>query len=215
MGRLRSMMLALGATAAVICALSLAGPSPSHAAPPDMPGTDDAGAQPCNEACKAYMAWSDRVSARFHPSQPVAQSAAHDAKPAGQVVVRHRATQARQPSLNSFAQFPVRRAATAQSAETAQAAVAPSRPVDGIADRFPTTAGFVSAILASTAGAPSDAPESAAVSVTDVLPATGGASTIDATTGGLDIQFAVSLFLTLCILSGLMVWGWSRVRAIR
>jgi len=210
MGRLRSTMQTLGAIAALLSALSLAGPSTSHATESTMSGTDDAGAPPCNDVCKAYMAWSDRVSAKLHPSSPEAQSAVSDGKPAGQMV-RHRAAQARQPGLNSFAQFPVRRDATPQSAETAQAVVAPSRSVDGIADRFPTTAGFVSALLAGTAGATNEAPDSTVVPVTDTIPATRETSTIDAPAGGVDMQFLVSLFLAL-ILSALVFWVWLRAR---
>jgi hypothetical protein len=214
MNRLRSTMQMLGAAAAFICALSLAAPSPSHAAPSTVSGTDDASQQPCNDVCKAYMAWSDRVSSKFHPSQPVAQTAVPDGKPAGQMVHRH-ASRMRQPSLNSFAQFPVRRNA-AQSAETAQAVVAPSRPLEGIADRFPTTAGFVTALLAGTAGATNEAPDGTVVPVTDAIPATRGTSTIDATAGGVDMQFLVSLFLALCLLSVLVFWGWGRTqRAMR
>src|SRR3954454_17380267 len=164
-GRLRSTMQALGAAAAFVCALSLAGPSTSHAAPPNVTGTNDVGGQPCNDVCKAYLAWSDRVSAMLHPSPPEAQTAVHDAKPARQVVP-HRASGTRQRGLNSFAQFPVRRDATARSAATAPAEVAPSGAVEGIAERFPTTAGFVTALLASTASATNDAPESPVVSVT-------------------------------------------------
>jgi hypothetical protein len=155
------------------------------------------------------MAWSDRVSAKLRPPSPVAQAALHDGKPAGQMV-RRRASGTRQPGLNSFAQFPGRRDATPRSAETAQAVVASSRPLDGIADRFPTTAGFVSALLAGPAGASNDAPDSTVVSVSDTIPATRGTS-IDAPAGGVDMQFVVSLFLAL-ILSGLVVWVWLRGR---
>jgi hypothetical protein len=207
MGRLRSTMQTLGAIAALLSALSLAGPSTLHAAESTMSGTDDTGT-PCNDVCKAYMAWSDRVSAKLHPSSPVAQAAVHDGKPAGQMV-RRRASGTRQPGLNSFAQFPGRRDATPRSAETAQAVVASSRPLDGIADRFPTTAGFVSALLAGT-GASNDPPDSTVVPVSDTIPATRGTS-IDAPAGGVDMQFVVSLFLAL-ILSGLVVWVWLRDR---
>jgi hypothetical protein len=218
MNRLRSTTQTLGAAAAFICALSLAAaaaPSPLYAAASTVSGTDDASQQPCNDVCRAYMAWSDRVSAQLRPSSPVAQTAVPDGKPAGQMVHR-RASRTRQPSLNSFAQFPVRRSATAQSAETAQAVVGPSRPLDGIADRFPTTAGFVTALLAGPAGATNEAPDSTVVPVADAIPATQGTSTTDATAGGVDMQFLVSLFLALCILSALVFWGWGRTRrAIR
>jgi len=210
MGRLRSTMQTLGAIAALLSALSLAGPSTSHAAESTMSGTDDTGTPPCNDVCKAYMAWSDGVSAKLHPSSPVAQAAVHDGRPAGQMV-RRRVSGTRQPGLNSFAQLPGRRDATPRSAETAQAVVASSRPLDGIADRFPTTAGFVSALLAGTAGASNEAPDSTVVPVSDTIPATRGGTGIDAPAGGVDMQFVVSLFLAL-ILSGLVVCVWLRGR---
>jgi hypothetical protein len=216
MNRLRSTTQTLGAAAALICALSLAAaaPSPSYAAASNVSGTDDASQQPCNDVCKAYMAWSDRVSAQLRPSSPLAQAAVPDGKPAGQMVHR-RASRTRQPSLSSFAQFPVRRNA-AQSAETAQAVVAPSRPLEGIADRFPTTAGFVTALLTGPAGATNEAPDSTVVPATDAILATRATSPIDATAGGVDMQFTVSLFLALCLLSALVFWGWGRTRrAIR
>lgn len=205
LGRLGSTMQTLWAIAALICALCLTGPSASHAAASTMSGTDDASRAPCNEVCKAYMAWSDRVSAMFHPSSPVAQTAG---KPAGQMVHR-RASPTRQSGLNAFAQFPVRRDATALSAEPAPIAVAPSRPLDEIAERFPTTAGFVTALLASTAGATNEAPESPVVSVSDTIPAAPEISAID-DTAGRDMRLALSLLLALCALSAFVVWGWFR-----
>lgn len=211
MGRLRSTMQTLGATAALICALSLAGLGTSYAAPSNLSGTDYVGRQPCNDFCKAYLAWSDRVSAMFHPSRRVARTAVHHGKPADRMVLP-RAPKPRQPRLNSFAQFPVRSDATPPSAETSQAEVAPSRPVDRIVDRFPAADGFVTARLAGTGIATNDAAESPVVSATDAIPATQDTSTIDDTAGGLDVRFAVSLFLALCALSALGFWGWSRGR---
>jgi hypothetical protein len=223
MGRLRSTMQMLGAAAAVICALSLAGLSPAHAVPSNLSGTEDVGRQPCNHFCKAYMAWSgrvsamwsDRVSAMFHPSRPVTQTAVHHRKLAGRMVVHHRASKPREPGLNSFAQFPVRSDATPrstetpQSEETSQAEDAPSRPVDPIADRVPAADGFVTASLASTGSATNDAPESTVASVTDAIPATQGTSKIDDAAGGLHIRFALPLLLALCTLSALVLfWGW-------
>jgi len=210
MGRLRSTTHRLGATAALICALSLAGLGTSRAASPNVSGSGGVGGQPCNDVCKAYMAWSDRVAAMLHPS-PTAGEAVPDAKPAGQVVHR-RLSKPRQPSLNAFAQFPARRDARAQSAEAARAMGAPSLPVEEIADRFPTTAGFVTAILASTPSARSDAPESTVASAADAIPAMRATSPIDDSAGGMDVQFALSVFLTLCLLSALVVWGWGRAR---
>jgi hypothetical protein len=225
MRRLRSTMQMLGAAAAVICMLSLAGLSPAHAVPSNLSGTEDVGRQPCNHFCKAYLAWSgrvstmwsDRVSAMLHRSPPVAQTAVHHLKLAGRMVVHHHASKTREPGLNSFAQFPVRSDATRQSTETPQSAEtsqsedAPSRPVDPIADRVPAADGFVTASLAgSTGSATNDAPESTVASVTDAIPATQGASKIDDTAGGLHIRFAVvPLLLALCTLSAFVLfWGW-------
>ena len=151
-GRLRSMAQTPGATAALICALTLAGLSTSHSAPSNVAGTDNAGRLPCNDVCKAYMAWSDRVSTMFYPSRPLAQAALYHAKPAARMV-HHPTAKTRQPALSSFAQAPVRSDATPQFAETSQAEIAPSRPADGIAERFPAAAGFVTAILAGTGNA--------------------------------------------------------------
>jgi hypothetical protein len=206
------MMQTPGATAALVCALSLAGLSTSHAAPSNPSGTDDVNRLPCNDVCKAYMAWSDRVSTMFHPSRPVAQTAVPNEILAGWIA-HHRAPKTRQTSLNSFAQLPVRRDAMPQFAETSQAEVAPSRPGDRIADRFPAAAGFVNAILASTGGATNDdAPESTAVSATDAIPATQGTSTIEDTASGVNLRFLVSLILALSTLSTLVLWGRSRGR---
>jgi hypothetical protein len=210
MGRLRSTMQTLGATATLICALSLAGLGTSHAAPADLSGTDDVSRPPCNDVCKAYLAWSDRVSAMFHPSPPVAQPAVvHHAKPVDRMV-HHRAPKMRQPGLNSFAQFLVRSDATAQPAETSQAEDAPSRPADRVADRIPAAAGFVTAKLAGTGSATNDAPQSTVVSASDAIPAIQGTSTIDDTAGDPDIRFAVSLFLALCTVFVRVLWGWIR-----
>ncbi len=211
MGHLRSTMQTLGATAALTCALSLAGPSVSHAAPSNLSGTDYVSRQPCNDLCKAYLAWSDRVSAMFHPSRRVARTAVHHGKPAGRMV-HQRAPKAPPPSLNSFAQFPVRSDATPQSAGTTRAEVALSRPVDRIADRFPAADGFVTAGLAGTGSATNDVRESTFVSATDAFPAMQGASTIDDTAGGQDMRFWVSLLLAFCAMSALVFWGWSRGR---
>jgi hypothetical protein len=209
MGRLRSKMQTLGATAALICALSLAGLGTSHAAPSDLSGNDDVSRQPCNDVCKVYLGWSDRVSAMFHPSPPVAQPTVHHGKPVDRTV-HHRASKTRQPNLNAFAQLLVRSDATAQSAETSQAEDVPSRPADRIADRLPAPDGFVTARLAGTGSATNDAPQSTVVSASDAIPAIQGTSTIDDTAGDLDIRFAVSLFLALCTVFVRVLWGWIR-----
>jgi hypothetical protein len=211
MGRLRSTMQTLGAAAALIYALSLAGLSTSYAAPSILSETDYVRRQPCNAVCKAYMAWSDRVSVMFHRSRPMAQRAVHHGKLAGRMV-HHHASKTRQPNLNSFAQFPVRSDAAPPSAETSQAEDAPSRPVDRIADRFPAADGFVTARLAGAGSATNDVPEITIVSAIGAIPATQAISKIDDAAGGLYIGFAVLLFLALCALPALVLWGWFRGR---
>ena len=211
MGRLRSTMQTLGAAAALVYALSLAGLSTSYAAPSILSETDYVRRQPCNAVCKAYMAWSDRVSVMFHRSRPAAQRAVHHGKLAGRML-HHHASKTRQPSLNSFAQFPVRSDPAPPSAETSQAEDAPSRPVDRIADRFPAEDGFVTARLAGAGSATNDVPEITIVSAIGAIPATQAISKIDDAAGGLYIGFAVLLFLALCALPALVLWGWFRGR---
>jgi hypothetical protein len=216
MGRLRSTMPTLGAAAALLCALSLGGPSPSHAAPTSSE-TGEAGRLPCNTVCKAYMAWSERVSAMLHPSQPVAQSAVHHRKLAGWMV-HHLPSKTRQPSLNALAQFPVRSDAPS-SAATSPAEDAPSGPLDRIADRSAAAGGYVTATLAEpslaepsladtrladtrlagTASATNEAPGITLVSATRA----------DAPARGLNRRFVVPLLLALCALSALLLW-WVR-----
>ena len=101
---------------------------------------------------------------------------------------------------------------TAQSAEPAQGVIAPSRAVEGIAERFPTTAGFVTALLASIPGATNDAPENPVVAVNDAIHLTRGTSTMVETAAGPDMRFAVSLLLAVCTLLALVFWGWFRGR---
>jgi hypothetical protein len=211
MSRLRSTMQTLGAAAALICALSVAGPSPSRAVPSSLSETDHISRPPCNRVCKAYLAWSDRVSAMFHRSRPVAHTAFHHGTAAGRIA-HHHAPETRQPRLNSFAQFPVRSDATPQAAETSPAEDAPSRPVDPIADRVPGADGVVTASLAGSGSATNDAPEGAVVSATDAIPATQGTGKIDNTAGRRNIRFALPLLLALCTLSALVLWGWIRGR---
>jgi hypothetical protein len=211
MGRLRSTMQTPGATAVLIGALFLAGLNASHAAPSNGSGTDDIGRLPCNDLCKAYLAWSDRASAMFHPSSPAAQTAVHPVKPAGRMLP-HPASRTRPPSLDSFAQFPVPGDTPPESAATSQAEIAPSRPAERIGDRFPVAGGIVAATPASTGSATNDAPESTVVSAIGAIPATQGARAIGNTGGVLNMRFAMFLSLALCTLWALVFRGWFRGR---
>jgi hypothetical protein len=207
--RLRSSMQTLGVTAFLLCALSLAGLGASHASP-----SVRIDAEPCNDVCKAYMAWSDRVAAMFRPSQPLEQplekNAARHRRPL-RAMVQH-AARTRRPGLNSFAQLPVQSAAMADSTETPQAAetppaeVAPSQPMDRIADRFPAADNFMIAKPDGTDSATNDAAESRVVAVADTAPATRGTGTVGGAAVGPHLRLAAPLFLALCLLPALVFW---------
>ena len=68
MALLQSMIKSAGLVVALIYALSLAGSSTVQAAPSNASETNYVDGLPCNDLCKAYMAWSDRIVARFLPS---------------------------------------------------------------------------------------------------------------------------------------------------
>jgi hypothetical protein len=133
MDRLRSLMQTLGATAVLICVLSLAGPGVSHARPSHPSQSVHSNGLPCNAVCRAYMSWSHRVTAMFHPSrrltmfrsaQALKKAAAHHRRPP-RTMVAHHAPRTRQRALNSFAQLPVQSDAPPPSAETPQAVEMP------------------------------------------------------------------------------------------
>jgi hypothetical protein len=133
MDRLRSLMQTLGASAVLICVLSLAGPGVSHARPSHASQSVHSNGLPCNAVCKAYMSWSHRVTAMLHPSrplkmfrpsQPLKMTAAHHRRPP-RTMVAHHAPRTRQRALNSFAQLPVQSDAPPPSAETPQTADMP------------------------------------------------------------------------------------------
>ena len=274
-------------TAVMICALSLAGLGASHARPAHAPQSAHSNGLPCNAVCKAYMTWSHRVTAMFHPSRPLKM--ARPTRPQQKFAAHHRglprmahhAPGTRERGLNSFAQLRVQNDATAEApqateapratetpqaaaapqvAEAAQAAVTPqvaaapqaaktahaaetpqaaemppaaekaqaaeappaevtaSRPIDQIADRFPTAAEFM------TARAGIDSPtheaaestvvalESRVAAVADTTPADQATGTVDASAHGADMRLVAFLLLALCTLAGLRIWRWFRVR---
>ena len=138
--RLRSLMRTLAVAAFLICALSLAAPGPSHARPSNASQSVHINGLPCNAVCMAYMSWSHRVTAIFHPSRslkifpparPPKTNVAHHGRPPRMVV--HHAPKTHQRSLNSFAQWPVQSDATPDSTETPRAAETPGAvdtPID-------------------------------------------------------------------------------------
>jgi hypothetical protein len=208
--RLRSSMQTLGVTAFLLCALSLAGLGASHASPSNSSQSVRIDGEPCNDVCKAYMAWSDRVAAMFRPAQPLEKNAARHTRPL-RAMVQHTA-RTRRPGLNSFAQLPVQSAAMADSTETPQATetppaeVAPSRPMDRIADRFSAADKFMIAKPDGTDSATNDAAESRVVAVADTAPATRGTGTVNGAAVGPHLRLAAPLFLALCLLPALVLW---------
>jgi hypothetical protein len=130
MDRLRSPVRTLAVTAFLICALSLAGLDMSHARPSKASQSVHVNGLPCNAVCKAYMRWSHRVTAMFHPSRkmshpsrPPKMMAAHHARPLRKMA--HHVPKTRQRSLNSFAQLPAQNDLTPDTAEAPRAAARP------------------------------------------------------------------------------------------
>jgi hypothetical protein len=110
-------------------------------------------------------------------------------------------------------------AETPPAAETPQAEVAPSRPIDRIADRFPTAAEFMTAKRAGTDSVTHDTVESTVVALesrvaalADTTPATQAAGAAEARAHGADMRLVASLLLALCGLAGLRIWRWFRAR---
>jgi hypothetical protein len=218
MGRLQSLVQRLGVALALVSALSLAGAA--EAAPTNASKTDHADGLPCNDLCKAYMAWSDRMMAKFrpHPPQrpPEERIAARPKKPERTL---HRASATRHSDLASFAQFHGRSDPTAQAQAVdipqAEAAAPPSDPFKPIAERLLEADGNATARLARADSATNAIPEATPVSLTT-------ASTSDMQAPGaegpvatrLDLRFVLSLILALsiCTLLALMYRGRSRSR---
>jgi hypothetical protein len=219
MGRLLSAVRRLGAAVALISALSSAGPTTSQAAPSHVSRTVYVNGLPCNDLCKAYMAWSDQIMAKFRPQQRQTQVVVPHKKPDRTV---HHASGTRQSSLNGFAQLPRRRDAFPSSAETPHVQPVPSEPVQPITERIFATDGTITAKPAD-AGVVANAPlQTTPVSVTGLVSATQDPGSQDAgpqdtptpdtgTTGhfarDFDGRFALSLGLALCALLSLLSWA--------
>jgi hypothetical protein len=113
-----------------------------------------------------------------------------------------------------------RAAAAPQAAETTHAAqtppseVAPSRPIDQIAERFPALREFMAARLAGTYAPTGDAAEQAFAALAD-SPAPQRTATVDPPAPAPDRQWAASLVLVLCTLPALFVWWRARGRRAR
>jgi len=123
---LRSITRTLGVIAFLICALSLAGLGASRAGPSTPSPSVYADEPPCNSVCKAYLAWSSRVTATLHPSR-ASETTADLHRRRLQRVARH-APRLRQRGLNSFAQLHEPNDAAPSAAEPRRAAEIPPVP---------------------------------------------------------------------------------------
>jgi hypothetical protein len=193
--------------AALVLALSLAGLSTAQAARSSASETDHVNGRPCNDLCKAYMAWSDRLMARPLPSRPQMRVIIVSKRPDRTVP---RAPGTRRSGSNSFAQLPTPSDAAPQSVETAHMQAAPSEPVQPITERSFPADGIVTAKPADAGGATNESPETRFVSVTGFVSAAQDAGMTSHFARGLDGRFGVELGLALCALLSLLSWGWLR-----
>jgi len=206
MALLQSMMRG-ARPAALVLALSLAGLSTAQAARSNASETDHVNGQPCNDLCKAYMAWSDRLMARPLPSWPQMRVILVSKRP--DRTVPH-APGTRRSGSNSFAQLPQPSDAAPPSVETAHMQAAPSEPVQPITERSFPADGIVPAKPADAGGATNAAPETTFVSVTGFVSATQDTGMTRHFARGLDGRFGAELGLALCALLSLLSWGWLR-----
>lgn len=244
MVRLGLRLQALGVTAFLIGALSLTGLGPSQARPATASPSVRGNAVPCNAICKAYMTWSERITALVRPSRPFQTQGAHPSRPPR--MTAHQASSSFRRGMNAFAQFPVqgnptapnrvnaapaaetppaadRQAAeTAPAMETAEAAktspgdAAEPRPSDEIADRFPATREFMRALRIGTDGATRDATHDAAESPAVTLTETTASGTgAFSSAGRADVRLVTALLLALCALATLRLFGGSGAQAKR
>jgi hypothetical protein len=100
----------VGAAAALVSTIILAAPGAAQAGPAE---TDTVNGQYCNDICKAYMAWSNRVLAITQPSyaRPQMRVALPPQKKIekpekSERMAQHAPKQHRPANLNSFAQLP-------------------------------------------------------------------------------------------------------------
>jgi hypothetical protein len=210
MALLQSMMKGAGPVLALIFTLSLAGLSTAQAARSNASEADYVNGLPCNDLCKAYIAWSDRVMAKSLPSRPQMRVVIDSKRPDRTV---DRASGTRRSGSNLFAQLPQPSDAALQSVEAAHTQAAPSEPVQPIMRRLFPADGIVTAKPAGAGGATNAPPDTTFVSVTGFVSATQDTGMISHFARGLDGRFGVELGLALCALLSLLSWGWLRRKA--
>ncbi|WP_407156867.1 hypothetical protein [Bradyrhizobium sp. STM 3557] len=197
----------------VVHAVSLAALGPSHAAAANSSSSDLVNGMPCNDPCKAYMAWSDRMLARFALPRPQAsgqtRTAAHPKKP--ERTARH-VTGTRRPSLNSLAQFSRQSGEAPQSGDPRQVEMASSQPTS------PISAGLFSADTGITeqrseaGGARAALADPTPMSVASPVPAAQQPATAEHAAASRATRLQISLALAFCALLAFGSWGWIRVR---
>jgi hypothetical protein len=211
MGRLHWMIRRLVAAMLMAYAASLAGLNPSHAAAANSSGADVVNGMPCNDLCKTYLAWSNRMAARFSSSRPQTRSALRTAArpPRPERPPHHRdIAETHRSGLNSFAQLPRPSDVSAQSAAPRQAEMVPSQPDGEIASRpFPADGG-VAEQRADTGSVATEFPET--MPVADPIAATQQPITSSHIAAGPPLQLPLSLVLALGALLAFGCWGWIR-----
>jgi hypothetical protein len=206
MGLLRSTVRSLGAAVVLIHALSLAGLGTSLAAASKVSGTGYVNGMPCNDLCKAYMAWSDQVMANSRRSQPQMRVVVPRKRPDRTV---RRASGTRRLGLNLFAQLPRLSDAAPQSVETPHVRAASPEPVPPITERLFPSDGIVTARPAVATNAFA---ETTPVPVTSLVAAAQDTNAASHFAPGLDGRFALSVGLALCALLSLLSWVCLRSR---
>jgi hypothetical protein len=223
LGRHHQTMRRLAVAVLVVQASLLAGLSPSHAAARAAAAhssrTELVDGVPCNDLCKAYMAWSDRMMARLLPArqqaQPKPRTAAHAKKP--ERTARHAAA-TRRLDLNSFAQLPRRGSPAPQPADPQPVEIAALQSTGLIADRTSAADGVAERRAnADSVAAATEFPETMPISVANPNPPTQEPVATGQVAGPPPARIAISLALALCALlafgsSGWMSWGWMRSR---
>ncbi|MBV9561533.1 MAG: hypothetical protein JOY90_13955 [Bradyrhizobium sp.] len=204
-------MQRLGVTLVLGHIVSLGGLGTSHAAPSNAAETGYVHGPPCNDLCKAYMAWSDRVMDSLHPSRHPSRVVVHHKKPDRPA---HPASRPRQLGLMPFAEHRRRPEMALHAEDIPHVQTASPEPASIRARAFPADQ-VVTAEPADAGAATNDAPVTLPASVTSLVSTTPDSGTIVHFERGLDWRFVISLGLAFCSLFSLMAWGWLRRAAMR
>jgi len=197
----------------VVHAVSLAGLGLSHAATANSSAGDLVNGMPCNDPCKAYMAWSDRMLARFALPRPQEhaqpRTAAHPKKPER---TAHHATATRRPNLNSLAQLPRQSGEASQPGELREVEMASSQPASPITDRLFQANGDITEQRIEANSATAALADPMPISVAETASATRQPVTAARATSRSAMRLQISLLLAFCALLAFGSWGWIRVR---